>query len=663
MEPTLPAATRATALSRLLQLSFPALTAAVLVAGAAGLVPASAEAATYYIGQFNGSQPADASDCGTGKGTGAGNRPCASLSYWTQNRRQVLSNGDTVRIAPGNHGGSGGYHCILFDRSGVTYEGRSAADTAISNYNDVVIDMAGASTSSGPCFSNGVMMQGSGASNVTVRNLRIKDAKTSNTGSGAGVKMQPSSTVDNVTIDTVWVDNNGRQGMLFMFPAYTGFDCGGSRRIRNLTIRDSKATRNRGVFGGIAVGCVDTFTIENNVVNDNYGANSYADCQAGSAGCNDHDGIQIAGGIHGVLRGNTVFNCGEDCLDIGGHYQQTYDVLVENNSASNGGSRTFKGSGGAHHITVRNNYFWNAKMVFETTECNNNFKVHNNTFYRWQGSGAALRMWSYCYQCEFRNNIIMSSGSDQTVFVSVASTSEDVTWENNLVHNFGGGIAIREDGGDFIGSSARRCTRAGCNCNGQCSQPSWCPSSFSPGFQPDTTLENSQAGLSEFRSQGDAGFWFGSESGDTDVWGRSPALINRQNPSATNLHLTISDTAARDAGQTVQGFVSDYDGQTRTGVWDIGADEFIAACTTNSNCNDGLACTDDRCAGGNCLNTDTCGTGQFCDASSGVCEDEDDGPIVSPPTTQPPSPPTTLPPPPPPSGPQPPRLISVEPLP
>ena len=73
MEPTVPAATRVTALSRPLQLSFRPLAVPILMAGflAVALVPAQAGAATYYIGQFNGSQPTDEPGCGTGKGSSA----------------------------------------------------------------------------------------------------------------------------------------------------------------------------------------------------------------------------------------------------------------------------------------------------------------------------------------------------------------------------------------------------------------------------------------------------------------------------------------------------------------------------------------------------------------------------------------------------------------
>lgn len=47
-----------------------------------------------------------------------------------------------------------------------------------------------------------------------------------------------------------------------------------------------------------------------------------------------------------------------------------------------------------------------------------------------------------------------------------------------------------------------------------------------------------------------------------------------------DFHLSASDTAAKDSGQTnpASGLYSDdIDGQTRTGTWDIGADEYVAA--------------------------------------------------------------------------------------
>jgi hypothetical protein len=43
--------------------------------------------------------------------------------------------------------------------------------------------------------------------------------------------------------------------------------------------------------------------------------------------------------------------------------------------------------------------------------------------------------------------------------------------------------------------------------------------------------------------------------------------------SPLNLHIQ-SSSAARDVGTTISDFSTDYDGQTRSGTWDIGADEY-----------------------------------------------------------------------------------------
>jgi hypothetical protein len=84
--------------------------------------------------------------------------------------------------------------------------------------------------------------------------------------------------------------------------------------------------------------------------------------------------------------------------------------------------------------------------------------------------------------------------------------------------------------------------------------------------------------------------------------------------------LRANDAIARDGAERIAGFADDVDGQTRGAAWDVGADEFIAACGLDSQCDDGVACTDDRCVAGNCLNADTCGAGQSCSVESDRCE-------------------------------------------
>lgn len=49
------------------------------------------------------------------------------------------------------------------------------------------------------------------------------------------------------------------------------------------------------------------------------------------------------------------------------------------------------------------------------------------------------------------------------------------------------------------------------------------------------------------------------------------------NEAGNDFHLASSDAGAKDYGQTIAGFSDDIDGQTRSGSWDIGADEYVAA--------------------------------------------------------------------------------------
>jgi len=615
------------------------------------LAPGTASASIYYIGQFSGSSPLDEPGCGTGKGSTSSNRPCATLAYWTQNRRSALGSGDTVRIAPGTYKKAGSQHNCIMARSGVTYEGRSAADGVLDDYTSVRIDLAGCTTTGDintTCNCNGVnaVSSGSSLSGFAVRDLKIQNAPDGGTSASAGVRVKVGTVTNGFTVDRVWVENVGRQGMIFQQPSITDVDCSGSRLLRNLTITDSRVNGARGVFGGIAVGCTDGFFITRNIVHDNYDASSYSQCLAGASGCNDHDGVQLSGSINGTVADNEVYNCGEDCLDIGGHYRKTYNVVLENNEVHDGASRLAKVSGGAGpNITLRNNYFHTGEGPVEVAACAYGVKFHNNTIWKTAGE-TVLKLWSACKDCEFHNNILrgVPSAGKQVVFVSRASTVTnggiDLDWRNNVVIAAGPGRAIVEDLG------AGTCNQQGCNCQGLCSVPSWCPSPW-PSPQPDHEVMQNE--LAAFRSQGDSGHWFGSECGDTDVWGQQPAVINPINVDAASLHLLETDSVARNRGATLPGFGSDFDGQTRLGTWDIGADEFVSACTGAPDCNDGLACTDDQCVGGNCVLTDTCSVGQFCSHAAGGCTSE--------------SPPTTLPPDPDPEPLEAPRLLSVEPLP
>ena len=79
--------------------------------------------------------------------------------------------------------------------------------------------------------------------------------------------------------------------------------------------------------------------------------------------------------------------------------------------------------------------------------------------------------------------------------------------------------------------------------------------------------------MTTFQNAGAAGQWFGAGSGAGDRWGTAPALVNAGSPNAANLHLSESDTVAKDAGFAIVPAIDDFDGDVRTAPWDIGADE------------------------------------------------------------------------------------------
>ena len=561
------------------------LTAAWLVIA----IPGAADAATYYIGSFSGSRPADDARCGTGKGAGAAGHPCATLEHFNRERRSSVRDGDTVRLAPGLYrpAKDTAAHCIAAQR-GVTYEGRDVDDVAAAPAEAVVIDMA-RTTVVGPCFGRGVSCassRGCDASGFTLRDVTLRN------GRRQGVKLDvPTGViVDGFTLERVHIAGFGEQG-INLSNQPSDIDCRTTgRRVRNVVIRDSLVEDNHGVFGGIALNCIDGFTVEGTTVRENLPAGcTWEQCRSHACDCDDHDGLQLVGAINGVFRGGTIERCGEDCLDIGGHWRKTYNITVEGNRIRDGGSRWMKMSGGTHDIAVRNNYF-TGSGVFEMATCQTNVDVSNNTMWR-DDVGEVVKIWTKCQTCEFVNNIVVGrtgGASDRIIMVSRAGSDPSVRWMANVVYNAGdGGLALREETG--------RGNCGNCTCGGDCLAPAWCPEPW-PSPQRNQRLRIDE--LARFQREGDAGDWFGAESGDRDVWGERPATVRGEADTVSLPRLAVDDLVAQDrgldlsragrctAGRCTKGspgtscsthaecaFTRDFDGELRTGPWDIGADE------------------------------------------------------------------------------------------
>ena len=437
---------------------------------------------SYYVGQFNGTTPQDDLGCGS-------SYPCATLAYWTANRRSVLRSGDTVRIAPGIYSG-----CIYLDTSGVTYEGRAANNSPLGDYTSVVVDANGAPSGPGTlCRGNGVRMEGAGASDVTVRFMRFTGASGTDSQEGTAIRIQPTSPVSGLTFDTIQADDADRNGILVM-PPITAYDCNGVRRVSDLTITGCWVHNVRGVFGGISVGCVDGALLTDNLVHDNYGAgvDFDADC-AGSAngsGCDNHDGIQLTGTINAIVAGNEVYRNGQDGIGIGGHYQQTYDVIVERNTVHDNGERMFgKISGGSHHIVVQDNVAWGPGLVQSVVSCVTDITFHRNIIHR-TNQGSAYQLQSKVCNADYRDNVFIGSGGNSVVLIGYNATYADGIpaalgcesfWTNNTIVNRGTGDAIESVNFSFSGAT---CSHASCIVAPCCSVATSRTTSFAPSRRP-----------------------------------------------------------------------------------------------------------------------------------------------------------------------------------
>ena len=153
-----------------------------------------AAADTYYIGAFAGSSPQDSPGCGLGKGSAPNPHPCATLAYWTSQRRQVLSPGDVVRMT-GTLSSCGPVSCAnqcIVAQKGVTYEGRTASDGVSDSYTDAIIDGSNNNTGnlSNPCQGLTVMGERQDYTDFTLRDMTLRNAQRS-ANSFAGVRFDP----------------------------------------------------------------------------------------------------------------------------------------------------------------------------------------------------------------------------------------------------------------------------------------------------------------------------------------------------------------------------------------------------------------------------------------------------------------------------------------
>lgn len=565
-------------------------------------VPGSGD--TWFIGAFTGSTPLDDADCGTGKGTHPNPHPCAKLSYWNTTRGNPAVSGDTVRIT-GTLGPEASSNHTLLLKSGVTWEGRTAADTAPNtegcgaatsvvpdgpscDYTKAVID-ASLTTGHAGCW-----WSVSPLTNVTVRDITCYGATG---GGGEGTLLQPSSgTASGITMERVLWDSASGVGAIFGNLDYAEDNaCNGNRRMTSLTIKDSHAKNANGIVG-LWIGCVDGFTIEN----------TWATGTGPTPPCDDGDGIHIGGGINGTIRGGGTLNNCEDGLDISGNNTPpvldapSHDLLIERFSSANQSNANFSINHGNYNITIRNSVCWGTGVCFNQYSCSHDIRIYNNTC--WNGAGRCVMLYGNARGWDFRNNIFRNQSSGETIFVDEATTSPGITWLNNLVVNDGTGNAYNgANAGECSGADAFNCANlcavsgrsyGTCSVGGQeCCADVDCASGTctgancdpqNPGLAPgwDTltatrTFTDSQ--LTAFQACGDLGGCFGTESGDSDPsWGTAPTIVDPIGATGLyDLALEASDTVAQGKATPITAPTPDIDafGNTRSTPGDLGHSE------------------------------------------------------------------------------------------
>ena len=457
----------------------------------AGLASANADE-IHHIGQFDGSNPIDSATCGTLA------TPCATIDHWTKVRRPVElddcspKNKCTVKIAPGLYTSTSAYGCIVAG-SDQQYEGPATIDIAALP----VVNAA-------PCFGSGISGLDRDYSNFTAAHLTLLNAPAN------GVRLRaPSAThVENVLLNNIRIENSTRGAIHIENQFDQNIDCNATgRRVSGLKIIDATIVNSHGVGGAIAIGCASNVTVDSAKITDAFGivsgtdvSRSLAECEAdvGLQGCDDHDGILFAGVVEGSIMNSKISGCGEDGIDIGGHWKKSRRIVVENNDIERCGARSFKLSGGAESVTVRNNEFRGRQL--EIASCTRNSVIESNTVI--VGNAKAFLCWEYFQDSIVRNNTFVSNRSGAAVQVSQACTNRSVDWHGNTINNLGTGPIIEE----IVG--AKKCNPLQC--------PDDCPDPW-PEAQDSDRLFDTE--LSIFRKTSNKGQWFGPGTGRREVWG------------------------------------------------------------------------------------------------------------------------------------------------
>lgn len=541
---------------------------------------APAQAATWYVGNFTGSSPADNGSCGTALAT-----PCATLAFFNASRLPATGP-TTVYLAPGTYGPTNNAnHCILA-RPNTAYEGRNADGSQIAyTWNSIdfgnapsqrpttIIDM-GSTPNSSPCSGQFVGCNGCNFHNFDMRALQLRNAMG---GPGTPMWLNPQSCSGPggrcESLDWQWIRITGSDDGSFgpMIGAWS--DCsvsndgGGAptcqKLVRDVNITDSEFDNSAG--DGLIIGDVRYFTIRNSVFR-NIGdgcCNENATCSGSCGDAEDDDALNVFGGEYGWIVGSTGNMAAQGIFDfsrpsVNGNENcpaSTRGITVERSAiVGNGGSYALTASGCAHELAWINNYIHYAGRCMNQYYGSCRLRVYGNTCITTDSGGDVIQLFQHHTEEDWRNNIFICNNSGGGVNGECLRIADDMvttnamnTWAGNLVQNLGsgGGMSIINFGGTdcaaTVGDADYPCTNVGCN------------------TAINANYADAASGLTSFTAASYPGLNFHVAHGTNEKWNQTPAFINFTNPttpaagpsSPANLHLQLSDTVARNAGNNI----------------------------------------------------------------------------------------------------------------
>lgn len=185
--------------------------------------------------------------------------------------------------------------------------------------------------------------------------------------------------------------------------------------------------------------------------------------------------------------------------------------------------------------------YWNGYTIMQIR--NNNNTIKNNIFYD-NDNGQGIYLSDGTANTYIYNNLFYDI-LDSALYCSWNTGITSAYIYNNTFYGCTNGIVNGKSG-----STAPLLKNNLCNGNGTDYSGTFSASSVN-NISEDTTSPNEA-----YRSK----------------------AVTFENEAGDNFHLSSSDTNAKDAGVDLSGvFTTDIDGQTRSGTWDIGADEYVAA--------------------------------------------------------------------------------------